>query len=58
MGNLLVLQTWFSEQAVVQGFPPALWLPVAQAGLAGSGAVAARGPKSDVKVYLASQSPK
>lgn len=45
------------EQAVVWGFPLALWLSVAQAGLAGGGALAARGLKSDVKVHLASQSP-
>lgn len=35
VGSLLVLQPWFSEQAVVQGFSPAPWLSVAQAGLAG-----------------------
>jgi len=57
MGSLLVLQTWFLEQVVVQGFLSALWLSVAQAGLAGSGAVAARGLKSDLRVHLASQSP-
>lgn len=43
---------------MVQGFPPAPWLSVAQAGLAESSAVAARGLKSDVKVHLASQSPR
>lgn len=53
-----MLQTWVLEQAVVRGFPPAPRLSVAQAGLAGSSAVAARGLKSDVKVHLASQSPK
>lgn len=45
------------EQAVAWGFPLALWLSVAQAGLAGGDALAAGGLKSDVKVHLASQSP-
>lgn len=53
-----MLQTWFSEQVVVQGFHPAPWLSVAQFGLAASGAVAVRGLKSDVKVHLAGQSPR
>lgn len=40
MGGLLVLQTWFSEHVGVWGFPPAPWVLVAGAGLAGSAAVA------------------
>lgn len=56
-GELIGAADLIWEQAVVWGFPLALWLSVAQAGLAGSDALAARGLKSDVKVHLASQSP-
>lgn len=45
------------EQAVVWGFPFAMWLSVTQAGLAGGDALAARGLKSDAKMLLLSQSP-
>lgn len=58
VGSLLVLQSWVLEQVVARGFSPALWLSVEEAGLAGSGAVATGGLKSDVKVHLANQSPR
>lgn len=56
-GELVSAADLIWEQAVAQGFPLALWLSVAQAGLAGSDALAVRGLKSDVKLHLASQSP-
>lgn len=40
-GGLLVLHTLVLEQVIVQGFPSAPWLLVAQAGLARSGVVTA-----------------
>lgn len=55
-GQLVVAADLIWEQAVVWGLPLALWLSVAQAGLAGGDALAAGGLKSDVKVHLASQS--
>lgn len=56
-GELVSAADLIWEQAVAQGFPLALWLSVAQAGLAGSDALAVRGLKSDVKLHLGSQSP-
>lgn len=56
-GELVSAADLIWEQAVVQAFPLALWLSVAQTGLAGGDALAARGLKSNVKVHLASQSP-
>lgn len=55
-GELLGAADLIWEQAVVWGFPLALWLSVAQAGLAGDDALTARRLKSDVKVHLLSQS--
>lgn len=50
-GELIGAADLIWEQAVVRGFPLALWLSVAQAGLAGGDALAARGLESDVSAF-------